>query len=285
MIASTSASHCTILNGGDGSWAFDPLAQQLSAALGVPIGIEPRGFNYLLHLDSIPADFSAQLFIPISAIRLAADKRLLATAFAKHGVPTPRTILLETFQDVTRFVAANHDLQWCLKYPTGCGANGHRLITSASPDPAQLSNWPRPFVVQEFIPLARPEVYRLYAADGELFGWNARRFPTDVRPSPWVAHARGARYELAHDPPPAALQAAQAALQATGLDGGFGCVDLLRRPSGEWLVLEVGTDGLFNYVDRDLGHPELEAELLSRITRAFWQRAAAYDESAQLRRR
>jgi hypothetical protein len=86
----------------------------------------------------------------------------------------------------------------------------------------------------------------------------------------WVAHARGARYEPAGTPPAEALSAAQAALSAVGLLKSFGCADLLRRPSGEWVVLEVGTDGLVNHVDRELSDPVLEREILERTARAFW---------------
>ena len=48
----------------------------------------------------------------------------------------------------------------------------------------------------------------------------------------------------------------------------------LIRPltSGKWLVLEVGTDGLFNHVDRDLGPPGLEQEIQGRGAVAFWSR-------------
>ncbi len=140
--------------------------------------------------------------------------------------------------------------EWCLKFPTGCGASGHRRLV---PGMALPKGWPLPLLVQEFIRLDRPEVYRTYAAGGELFGWVVRRFPDGITPSPWVAHARGARYAVAGEASVTALAAARLALEATGLLGAFGCVDLLRRPSGEWIVLEVGTDGMFNHVDRDLG--------------------------------
>src|SRR5262249_2687087 len=103
-------------------------------------------------------------------------------------------------------------------------------------------------------------------------GWIARRFPAGAKASPWVAHARGARYERSGEAPAAALVAARAALVATELIGSFGCVDLLRKPSGEWVVLEVGTDGLVNHVDRELGDPELEWEIQRRIAEAFWAR-------------
>lgn len=266
----TNTNDCCILNGGSGSWAFEPLAEQLSAALDVVVSAEPCRFNYLLCLDTLPDDFPHQVFIPLSSLRIASDKRLMAEAFHRNEVPTPHTVLLDLFSEVLQFVTQHAESEWCLKFPTGCGADGHRMIAASSPEPPY---WPRPFIVQEFIRLERPEVYRLYCAGGELFGWLARRFPAGCQPSPWVAHAQGAHYERLGEPPQAALFAARAALLATGLYETFGCVDLLCRLSGEWVVLEVGTDGLFNYVDRELDNPELEAELLQRISRAF-RRAA-----------
>lgn len=262
----SATAECCILNAGSGAWAFEPLAKQLSTALGIPISSEPGRFNYLLCLDPAPDHFTAETFIPLDSIRLASDKRLIAEAFAHHGVPTPRTLLLASFAEVLHIVSAHPETEWCLKYPTGCGANGHRLVTPDSPEPP---NWPRPFILQEFIRLERLEVYRLYAAGGELFGWVARRFPTGRQPSPWVAHARGARYVRPGDPPTEAVEAARAALVATNLLETFGCADLLQRPTGEWVVLEVGTDGLFNHVDRELDIPDLEAEILNRIARSF----------------
>jgi hypothetical protein len=59
---------------------------------------------------------------------------------------------------------------------------------------------------------------------------------------------------------------------AAGLLGSFGGVDLLCRPSGEWLVLEVGTDGMFNHIDRDLGLPALESEIQQRVADPFGSR-------------
>lgn len=94
-----------------------------------------------------------------------------------------------------------------------------------------------------------------------------------LRALPWVAHARGARYAHAGEPPTPALEAARRALAAAGLLDSFGCADLLRKPTGEWVVLEVGTDGLFNHVDRELDDAELERELNVRIANAFWKAA------------
>jgi hypothetical protein len=59
-------------------------------------------------------------------------------------------------------------------------------------------------------------------------------------------------------------------------------VDLLRKATGEWVVLEVGTDGLFNHVDRDIGDPQFEQELHRRVTDAFWKAAQKYDERLEI---
>jgi len=255
---------CCVLNAGSGAWAFESVAIQLSAALQIDLSSEPRCFNYLIQMEDIDTLNPLNSFIPLESIRLASDKRLLASVFNEHNVPTPLTFLYETFHEASAFVGSHADKEWCLKYPTSCGANGHRLFPANEP-----RNWPRPFVVQEFVRLETPEVYRIYCAGGELFGWMARRFPDGTAVSPWVAHARGARYISAGVPPLQAITAARSALIATKLFDSFGCVDLLRNQHDEWLVLEVGTDGLFNCVDRDLNDPQLERELLTRIADAF----------------
>ncbi len=261
---------CCVWNGGAGAWAFEPLALSLASALGVEISPTPRRYNYLLHADNYEATASLDLFIPMTGIRIAADKRLQAQAFRQCGIPTPATFLCDSFEDALKLIREHEGQEWCLKYPIGCGANGHRFLRPSDVEPPR---WPKPFVVQEFIRLEEPAVYRTYCVAGELFGWVVRRFPKGVRQSPWVAHARGARYLRLDRIPEPARNAARAALDCAGLTDSFGCVDLLQKPSGEWLVLEIGTDGLFNHVDRDLGDAELQSEIQRRIARAFWQKA------------
>lgn len=267
---------CCILNSGRGAWAFQPLANRLARVLGVDVSETPRRFNYVLGLENPEREFpQGASFIPLSAIERAADKRLIAEAFLAQGVPAPRAVLAANFAEALRWVEEHSDLRWCLKYPTSCGASGHRMVHVDSVEPR---NWPRPFVVQEFIPLARPEVFRIYSGGEEVFGWVVRRFPDGVAESPWVAHARGARYEDCGEAPLEAMAVAQKAIAACGLGGSFGCVDLLQRATGEWLALEAGTDGIFNHVDRDLGGLPLEEEIDRRIAEAFFrngQRMAA----------
>jgi len=88
-------SDCCILNSGGGAWAFEPLARQLSDALWVEVSEIPRAYNYLLLADDNIAS-QCNSFIPFAAMRMASDKRLLAKAFADQGVPTPRTVLLDS---------------------------------------------------------------------------------------------------------------------------------------------------------------------------------------------
>jgi glutathione synthase/RimK-type ligase-like ATP-grasp enzyme len=259
---------CCILNGGDGAWVFGALADQLSRSLWVDVTDVPRKINYFLHSDDI-SPTCCELFIPYHAMQIASDKRLLAEVFKGAGVPIPETRLLASMDEAERMLVDHPNQEWCLKFPTGCGATGHRRLISGMALP---KNWPLPLLVQEFIRLDRPEVFRMYAAGGELFGWVVRRFPEGVSTTPWVAHARGARYGDPGSATVTAIDAAKAALSAVGLLETFGCVDLMRRATGEWVVLEVGTDGVFNHVDRELGMPTLELEIARRVAETFWSR-------------
>ncbi len=255
-----------ILNAGSGAWAFEELAQSLSRAFAVPVVDAPADRNYLLAWDGAsPPD--APCFVPFASIEVATDKRLIERAFARFAVPRPTTYLLED-DEIEPFLAREAARSWLLKYPTGCGGAGHRFLERGARPDALPADWPRPLVVQEFIALARPEVFRLYGVAGELFGANARRFAGEA-PSVFVAHAQGARYEAVEALPDAAFAVARLGLEATELWESFGCVDLLRDGRGRWLALEVGTDGLWNHVDRDIGDLGIAEELESRLARAF----------------
>jgi hypothetical protein len=130
-----------ILNGGGGAWAFASLARQLSDALWVDVSAAPRDYNYLLHLDDPDTAACGELFIPIRCMRLAADKRLLAEVFASAGVPMPETRLVGSLAEAERLLVEQPGRDWCLKYPTGCGASGHRLLR---PGMALPADWPLP---------------------------------------------------------------------------------------------------------------------------------------------
>lgn len=259
-----------IVNGGNGAWAFEDHARRLSRALWVEISEEPRDFNYYLHLENAASDLQSS-FIPVRSIQIASDKREVARAFLEHAVPSPETYLLATRDDVRQFLLERSEESWCLKWPTGCGAAGHRMISLNS---EIEDSWPAPYVIQRFIKLAIPAVYRTYCVGREIFGWTLRKFGDQSKAGPWVSHAKGARYEPAGPLPEEARQVAEKALKATGLFESFGCVDFIESDAG-WLALEVGTDGVFNHVDRDFSDQSLEDEINWRIAEAFWKSIGA----------
>lgn len=258
-----------ILNTGTNAWAFEPLAAQLSEATGLPVSSTPAKKNYLLASDQLPIDHSEQqYYIPPAAIRTALDKREIAKIFNLAAVPSPETRLTDSLEEAKAYAREHSQKRWCLKYPISCAGAGHRMLDAFDTLP---EGWPMPLVLQEFIELSDPAVYRTYGVSGEIFGWIARRFPAGKKPSPWVAHARGARYESCGELPAAARETAKKALVATNLLNRFGCVDLIQDASGRWLALEVGTDGGTSHVDRDLGNPPLEEELTQRLAAAVMQ--------------
>lgn len=119
----------------------------------------PRGYNYLPHLEGPDTAACGELFIPLRCMRLAADKRLLAAVFTSASVPTAETRLVGSMAEAERLLAEQPGREGCLNFPTGCGASGHRLLR---PGMALSTDWPLPLVVQEFVRLERPEVYRLW---------------------------------------------------------------------------------------------------------------------------
>lgn len=258
-----------IVNAGSAAWIFEEHAQRLARVMNLEISAAPSDYNYLLGWEGVEP--SGQSFIPFEAIQLASDKRRLAEVFARHHVAIPKTYLLDSEVEVKRLIQMETQKQWILKWPTGCGASGHRLQDLDTPIP---HDWPRPYVLQEFIRLEVPEVYRLYCVANETFGWNARRFPSGAKVSPFVAHAQGAQYEAEGVVPPEAEHQARQALTCTDLIDSFGCADLMKDQDGNWLVLEVNTDGIFNHVDRDITIGTIAQEIDERIARAFhsWSR-------------
>ena len=260
--------NAAVLNAGTGAWAFETLAANLARAFSVEVSSTPADFNYVLGWDAA-APPMGRSFVPLQAIEIATDKRELARVFKQHQVPTPETHLFENETLMREFLKDNRADHWVLKWPTGCGGAGHRFIGAAGETPA---DWPRPLVVQRFVEMARPEVFRLYAVAGETFGWNARRFAPDVN-EPFVAHARGAFYDEVGDAPDEAVAVARRALGAANLLDWFGCADLLRDQNGAWLALEVNTDGLWMHVDRDAPAP-IAAAIETRLAQAFtrWRR-------------
>jgi glutathione synthase/RimK-type ligase-like ATP-grasp enzyme len=258
-----------ILNQSDGGWAFENLAQILSRSLWIDISENAGNLNYILCNDMKIIDANCNSFIPLDSIRIASDKREIEKKFKTAGVARPQTFILDSSQAVKLFLESHNSNSWILKYPTGCGGIHHRIIQHVDEIPEK---WPEPFLIQEFIKSVQPAVYRFYCVDGYLFGFNARKFSDPKISTPWVSHANGARYNYEETPNQEAIETAKAALIATGLDYSFGVVDLVKDINGNWYALEVGTDGIYNHVDRDFENDDLLDELNERLAVAFWKR-------------
>lgn len=258
-----------ILNQSDGNWVFADLAQMLSRSLWIDISDRPGDLNYILGADSTLVAELPHSFIPLNAIEIAADKRAIERQFQIHNVNRPKTFIVETIAAVDSILTTYPHSRWILKYPTGCGGINHRIINDTSEIPA---NWPQPYLIQEFIESLQPAVYRFYCVASELFGFNVRKFADPEISTPWVSHANGARYSYPAQPDRSAKDVAKAALIATGLFDSFGVVDLVKDLHDRWYALEVGTDGIYNHVDRDFANDDLLNELNERLAIAFWQR-------------
>lgn len=267
---------------GERDWQFEHYAFELQRRLkkthDVKITNQPAEFNFVVSIPKDVDEADVVSFIPLPAIHAASDKRTLARIFAEAGVPTPKTYLMDSCDEVMAKVNSSND-RWILKYPTACGGAGHQVL---EPGCFIAVGWEPPYLLQRLVPQDTPEVYRIYSAGGELFGWNVRRFaPSPGKGkelSPIVSHARGAHYELLGKPPQGALEVAEAALRAVGLFDTFGCADLVHDPVESWVDLEVGTDGIYEYIDRAVPEP-LKSELWTRCAHSFWRAAIAYDKA------
>lgn len=242
----------------------------LSRALWVDISEIPGDLNYILGTETISNKINS--FIPLSSIQIAADKRKIERRFKMYEVDRPTTFVVSSPAEIAGILKEYDSKRWILKYPTGCGGMNHRIIRDIAEIP---DRWPQPFLIQEFIESERPAVYRVYGVNGDLFGFNARKFASPEIANPWVSHANGASYVYDETPDRQAIEVAKSALIATGLYHSFGVVDLVRDIHDKWYALEVGTDGIYNHVDRDIDNNDLLDELNERLAIAFWSKVGA----------
>ena len=240
-------------------WAFGNLAEKLSYYLRCPISADACSHCYLLSEPEKPADS----YIPRASIDIASDKVRMEFHFSQFNVPRPETLLLSDAAQVDNTL--QNGREYLLKFPTSCGANGHYLAKSPF---TPKRGWPKPYLLQEFIRAEKPKVYRVYFVSGIAIGSNVRKFDGDTDKI-LVAHAQGARYAFDEDVPPDGVTAARNAIVSTGLDKSFGVVDLIRDREGRWLVLEIGTDGIYNIVDRDYSNDRFDSLLHTAISISF----------------
>ncbi|MFK7789657.1 MAG: hypothetical protein AB8C95_09235, partial [Phycisphaeraceae bacterium] len=85
-----------ILNTGQNAWAFEKVAQELAISINLDVRQSPSKKNYLLGCDSLPEpNTEHEYFVPLEAIQIASDKRLVAEAFTRNQVPTPNTFIVD----------------------------------------------------------------------------------------------------------------------------------------------------------------------------------------------
>jgi hypothetical protein len=246
---------------------FGEFPERMARLLDVPVVDDDRDVDlgYVLAWDEDQPP-RCRTFVPFAMIVAAHDKREQVRRLIAHGVSVPESHLFDDFAELQSFVRTHSERRWLLKFPTATSGVGHQIVTEAT---RLTPLWSPPFLLQELVELAEPCVHRLYCVAGEIFGFNVRRFPEGVPRQPIVALGTGASCERAFSPPPAAVEETRRALEAFDLLESFGCVDFLLLPDGGVRVLEINTDGLYQYVLRPPMLPEIESELDDRFLRAF----------------
>jgi len=240
-------------------WAFGHLAEKLSRYLQCPITNTPVGKCYVLSEPEIPIDS----YIPLNCINISSDKRLMESCFSNYNVARPATYILENEDEISKVLASGDE--YLLKYPTSCGANGHYMVSLPF---KSKKGWPKPYLLQKFIRVRAPKVYRLYCVSGLAVGSNVRKFDGDTDKI-LVAHAQGAKYSFDESVDALGIKMGLQAINSVGLGKSFGVVDLVKDIHGNWLVLEIGTDGIYNIVDRDYSNEQFDALLHSKIAESF----------------
>ncbi len=268
----TTAVPAAILHTGPWKDVFGDFPSRLSAATGLPVTETPDGLALVYVLGWFEhRPLPCESFIPLDAIYLTHDKRKQAALFRDHGIATPESHLVATEEEALAFPRQRPDKEWILKWPVGCGGDGHQVLDAKT---VVTPLWHPPFLVQELIRMSRPRVYRLFVAGGETFNWCVRESNERTAHSPIVSARGGATVRLVDPVPEAARGEAVRAFDAAGLWDSFGGVDMVQSDEGEWFVLELNTDGIYHFLQRVAEAPGF-GEALDRYTdRAIRKRLA-----------
>ncbi|GAB4250106.1 MAG: ATP-grasp domain-containing protein [Thermoleophilia bacterium] len=171
---------------------------------------------------------------PPACIERGVDKYYTAALLEDAGLPTPRTVVTERFDEA---LAAFEDLGGDVVVKPLFGSEGRGMVRVSDRDVAyrvlralELGRYV--FCLQEFLQAGERDV-RVFVLDDEVLAGmvrNGRTWKCNVaqggQASPWVVDDRAAHL---------ALQAAR----AVGAD--YAGIDLLIREPGEYTVLEVNT--------------------------------------------
>ena len=216
---------------------------------------------HVLHDSGLP------VVNPPRAVERTVDKHWTSRLLQEAGIPTPRTVAAESFDDAMEAFASLRDV---LVKPL-FGSGGRGIVRVSDPDLAYrtfraLEMQRAVFYIQEFVPHGRSDL-RFFVIGGRVAA-AARR--TGVG---WKTNvAAGAGVEP-HRPDPIQEDLAVRSARAVGAD--YAGVDLIEAEDGRLLVVEVngipGWSALQRTTSIDLAQ---EVALLAR-TRLAARRAAA----------
>ena len=192
-------------------------------------------------------DAGVSVFNSPAAIACCDDKIMTSLALARHGVPTPRTIVApKTFEGVGRnslefLHAAADTLKLPMVIKEACGSFGQQVYLAQTMDEAQdivRRIGHKDFLMQEFVATSRGQDLRVNVVGDEVVAAMRRFNASDFRSNVTL----GGGTEPAA-PTPAQRDAALAACKAVGAD--FAGVDILFGPDGAPLVCEVNSNPHF----------------------------------------
>lgn len=174
-----------------------------------------------------------QVINPPRALECAVDKYLTTAKLARAGLPVPRTIVCEQFEEA---MSAFERLGGDVVVKPIFGAEGRGIVRVSDPDLAHrvfrtLERVDSVLYLQEFIRHPGYDIRVLILGD-RVLGCMKRISDTDFRTNV----SRDARTEL-HVPTHAELAAARTAVDCTGAI--FAGVDLLYDSTGKLFVIEV----------------------------------------------
>ncbi|WP_437205156.1 ATP-grasp domain-containing protein [Planctomicrobium sp. SH664] len=167
------------------------------------------------------------------AIECAVDKFLTTSRLAAAGLPTPRTVVCESWEQAeSAFTQLGGDVVVKPLF----GSEGRGIVRVSDPDLAHrvfkaIVRTQGILYLQEFIPHAGFDVRVLVLGD-EVLGGIVRRHPTDFR-------TNVSRQGIAQPHPPTPLEQDLALKGARAVEACFAGVDLLYDPQGRCHVIEV----------------------------------------------
>ena len=81
-----------------------------------------------LYCEGFFERIGTKVHVTRGALHIANDKKLWGNCFDFHGLPTARSKVVETYDQLVSFVNEDPESTYCLKQGKGCGGRGFRII-------------------------------------------------------------------------------------------------------------------------------------------------------------